>query len=459
MIFFTKLKLQFVSVLALMFLLINNIYAQKDPVPIDKIVAQVGDNVIYLSSIQAQRLQMIQANEKPTPEMDCQLLEDLLYQELLLNQAKLDSIQISDQQVDAEMENRIRVIENQIGSRQKMEEFYGKSITQIKDEFRDVIKDRLLAQEMERQITSDINVSPREVEEFFKSIPEDSIPLINSQLSFQQIVYYPPITKNDKKVAKDKLIEIRKAIMSGKSFETQARLYSQDPGSAPNGGKIQATRGMMVPQFEATVFSLKVGEISEVFETSYGYHIIKLLDRKGDDYECTHILIIPEYDPYALAKGAAIIDSCYNLLKTNQITWEEAVKKFSNDGPTMYNKGIITNPITGEQTWSMEDLNQVDQQIYLLTNSLEKGQISSPSMYLDYIERKQGMRIVRLMDRTQPHRANIKEDYALIKRATENQKKEKIINKWIQSKIQNAYIRIDEAYAKCTFKNNWIKKI
>lgn len=456
--FFSFFRVQFVSLFAITFACFQNANAQQKPIPIDKIIAQVGDHVIYLSSLQAQRIQMIQANEKPSPEMDCQLLEDLLYQELLLNQAKLDSIQISDQQVDSEMENRIRVIENQIGGRQKMEEFYGKTTAQIKDEFRDVIKDRLLAQEMERQITNDINVSPKEVEAFFKSIPEDSIPLINSQLSFQQIVYYPPITKNDKKIAKDKLIEIRKSIMNGKSFETQARLYSQDPGSAPNGGKIQASRGMMVPQFEATVFSLKVGEISEVFETSYGFHIIKLMDRKGDDYECAHILIIPEYDPNALAKGAQIIDSCYSLLKSNQITWDEAVRKFSNDGPTMYNKGIITNPITGEQTWSMEDLNQVDQQIYLLTNVLEKGQISSPSMYLDYIERRQGMRIVRLMDRTQPHRANIKEDYALIKKAAENQKKEKIISDWVKLKTQNAYIRIDDAYTNCNFKNTWITK-
>ncbi len=425
---------------------------------IDKVVAQVGDNVILLSDIQSQKIQALQAGVELKPEFECEMLEELLYQELLINQAKLDSLVISDQQVDAEMENRIRMIENQIGSRQKMEEFYGKSITQIKDEFRNVIKDQLLSQEMERQITADISVSPKEVAAFFKTIPEDSIPLINSKLSFQQIVFYPEITKEDKKLAYNKLLEIRTAIMSGKSFETQARIHSMDPGSAPLGGKITASRGMMVPKFEATVFSLKPGEVSEIFETTYGYHIVKLIERKGDDYTCTHILIIPEFNTESLALGAAKIDSCYDMLRKNLITWNDAVIKFSNDGPTMHNKGIITNPITGEQNWSMEDLNQVDQQIYLLTNTLEVGQISSPSFYVDPMERKQGMRIVRLLERTEPHRANLKDDYTLIQRAAENDKKQKNIKKWVQGKIGNAYIRIDESFSSCTFKNQWIAK-
>ncbi|MBU2018453.1 MAG: peptidylprolyl isomerase, partial [Bacteroidetes bacterium] len=269
--------------------------AQKEPLVIDKIVAQVGDNIILLSDLQQQKLQMIQASLEVSKETDCKIIEDMMVQNLLLNQAKLDSILVSDAQVDAEMENRIRIIEQQIGGREKLEAFYGKSVTQIKTEFREIIKDRLLTQEMERKISADVTVTPKEVDIFYKNIPTDSIPYISSQLSFQQIVHYPAVTKEDKLISKTKLEEIRTNILGGKSFETQARIHSMDPGSAKEGGKIEATRGMMVPQFEATAFSLKEGEISNVFETEYGYHIMKLVKRKGEDYVCQHILLIPEY--------------------------------------------------------------------------------------------------------------------------------------------------------------------
>ncbi|MFN6013873.1 MAG: peptidylprolyl isomerase, partial [Flavobacteriales bacterium] len=303
-----------------------------------------------------------------------------------------------------------------------------------------------------------VSVTPKEVADFYATIPFDSIPLINSQLSFQQIVYYPEITKDDKKRAYDQLAEIRASIANGKSFETQARIHSMDPGSAPLGGKIEASRGMMVPQFEAALFSLEPGQVSDIFETTYGYHIVKLNNRKGDDYSCQHILIIPEFNGSELEKAAYKMDSCYNELSQKKITWEEAVLKFSNDEMTRQNKGIITNPITGEQTWDMEDLNQVDQQIFLITDAMEKGDISQPNLYINIYDRKQGVRIVRLMNRTEPHRANLKDDYALIKRAAENDKKQKIIDSWIKSKIGNAYIRVDDDYENCTFRNNWLKK-
>ncbi|MGV3632352.1 MAG: peptidylprolyl isomerase [Bacteroidota bacterium] len=423
---------------------------------IDKIVAQIGDNIILKSDIEAQKLQAAQSGMEVTKETDCIILEQLMFQNLLLNQAEIDSIVITDAQVDAEMENRIRVIENQIGGRDKMEKFYGKSITEIKNEFRDMIRKRLMSEEMERQITQDIAVTPKEIEAFFKTIPKDSIPLINSKLSFQQIVVFPEITKEDKELARQKLEDIRQNIIGGKSFETQARIHSQDPGSAAQGGKLEASRGMMVAPFEATVFSLKEGEISQVFETEFGYHIIQLIERKGDDYVCRHILIAPEFNRESLDKSSKLIEECYQALKQNTITWENAVMKYSNDANTKQNRGIITNPITGEQTWSMEDLNQVDQQIYLLTDALNKGDISSPSFYFDYIERKQGIRIVRLMERTSPHYANLTDDYSLIQKATENKKKEDTLNKWVSSKLSNAYIRIDQDFTSCKFRHNWL---
>jgi peptidyl-prolyl cis-trans isomerase SurA len=312
---------------------------------------------------------------------------------------------------------------------------------------------------MERKLVQNISITPKDVSVFFKSIPKDSIPFINMKLSFQQIVYYPKITKDDKKRAYDILSEVRTAIVdNGKSFETQARINSDDPGSASKGGKIESSAGMMVPQFESTVFQLKVGEISEIIESPYGYHIIKLISRKGQDYTCLHILKIPEYSPEAIDNASNRMDTCYQLLKENKITWNDAVLRFSNDESTKQNQGIITNPITGDQTWDMEDLNQVDQQIYVLTEMMEKGDYTKPNLYIDIYERKQGFRIVRLSERYPPHIANLQDDYSLVKRATENDKKQKIIQNWIKSKIGNAYIRIDDEYKNCNFSNNWILK-
>ena len=423
---------------------------------VNKVLAQVGDNIILMSDVEIQKLQAKQSEMNVDFDFSCSVLEKLMVQELLVNQAKLDSIEVSDEQVDAEMENRLRIIEKDMGGRDKLEEFYGKTTTQIKEEFRSIIKDRILAQEMERTITTGISVTPKEVSTFFEALPKDSIPFINMKLSFQQIVIYPDITPEDKKRAFTELEEVLNLIqVAGKSFETMARIHSDDPGSASQGGKIEASRGMMVPQFESTVFKLKVGEVSDIIETQYGYHIIKLISRKGDDYTCLHILNMPEFSNDAINEASIRMDECYSRLNQNEITWNEAVSQYSNDDKTKQNGGIITNPITGDQLWDMENLNQVDQQIYLLTDAMEKGDITSPNLYVDIFERKQGIRIVRLMERYEPHVANIKDDYTLIKAAAENDKKQKTMAKWIDSKISNAFIRVDDSYRSCKFSYKW----
>lgn len=447
------MKLTFISSLFLAFSFSTS--AQKI---IDKIAAQVGDNIILLSDIQSQKIQAMQAGIELTPEMDCAMLEELMYQNLLVNQAKLDSIDVSPEMIDAEMEQRLRVIESQIGSRQKMEEFYGKTVAQIKNEFRPIIGDQLMAQEMERQITSEVTVTPRDVEAFYKQIPKDSIPLINAQLSFQQIVIYPEIGAKDKDRARLFLNEIRNEVMAGKPFSTAARLNSDDPGSASQGGEIRASKGMMVKPFEATVFSLREGEVSQVFESEYGFHIVKLLKRLGDDYTCQHILIVPKFEDSAIEEAAYKLDSCYQQLLSGEISWDDAVVKYSNDEFTRLNKGIITNPTTGDQKWDAENLNQIDQQIYLLTQNMKVGDFSQPNLYTNMMERKQGVRIVRLMNRTVPHRANLTDDYTLIQRAAENEKKRTVINDWVTDKIGTTYIRINEPFQDCSFANPWMKR-
>lgn len=433
------------------------------PTVIDKVVAQVGDNIILLSDIEAQKMQATQQGTPLPANVDCVFLEELMYQSLLVNQAELDSVVISDEQVDAEMENRLRSIEAQMakvkdenGQVMTIEKFYGKTRTQIKEEFRSAIRKRLQGQEVERGITEGLSVSPKEVEAFFVAQPKDSLPYINTKLIFQQIAIFPTITKADKLSAYNRLKEIRSDIVEkGKSFETMARIYSEDPGSASQGGRIEATRNMMVKPFEATAYSLKPGDISDVFETEYGYHIMKMVERKGDDYVVNHILIAAKFSMDSLDAASKRIDECYRALKENRITWDEAVKRYSNDPNTKENRGIITNPITGEQTWDVEDVNQVDPQIFQLTDALEKGGVSYPTPYDDWMERKRAFRIVRLLERTPPHQANLKDDYVLIRTAAENEKKQKAILTWTASRISTAYIRIDDAYKGCAFQNAW----
>lgn len=430
--------------------------ANGDGQVIDEIVAQVGDNVVLLSDVEAQKLQYKNQEIEITPQTKCDILEELLYEKLLLNQAEIDSVQVTDGQVNAEMENRLRTIEQQIGSREKLEEFYGKTYTQIKEEFREVIRDRMMSQEMERQITQDIAVSPEDVEEFFKSIPKDSIPYINEKIAIQQIVVYPKITQNSKNEVIEKLRDWKKDILEGnRSFSAVATVHSEDQGSRRQGGKIEATRGMMVKPFEAAAFSLQVGEISDVVETQYGYHIIKLLDRKGDDYTIQHILLSPEVGSEELSEAAALIDECYSRLQKHEITWKEAVQQYSEDEDTRQNQGNVSNPYTGDQHWDVSQINQIDPQIFGLVNSMKVGEVSQPALYTDQKNRKEGVRIVRIKDRTEPHVANLKEDYNFIKKAAENDKKSKKITKWVNSSIGRTYIRISKNLEDCSFQYAW----
>lgn len=423
---------------------------------VDRILAQIGNNIILLSDIESQRIQALSQNMELDKNSECFMLEEMLYQNLLVNQAKLDSVDVSDGQVNAEMENRLRTIETQIGGKQKLEEFYGKTYTQIKDEFREIIRDRLLAQEMERQITSEVLTTPRDVRRFYDDIPEDSLPFINEHIAIQQILIYPKITQKEKTETIDKMRSWREDVISGsRSFDALATVHSKDLGSAKQGGKISASRGMMVRPFEAAAFSLEVGEISDVVETQYGYHIIQLIDRKGDDYTVRHILTFPEVSRKSLMDAAALMDECFDRLKRNEISWDDAVKAYSEDEETKQNKGNIANPYTGEQYWDVQYINEIDPQIFGLTNSLKVGQFSQPALYEDARNRKEGVRIVRLADRTTPHVANLTDDYSFIQRAAENKKKEDIIEKWVNDNLRNAYIRIDKNYKECPFRYDW----
>lgn len=425
---------------------------------VDKVVAKIGDKMILLSDIEAEKMQLVREKMEVNEKTDCLVLEELMFQFILLNQAELDSVVVPDQQVDAEMEQRIRYFEQQIGGREKLEEFYGKSVFQIKTEFRKIIKERMTAQEMERKITSDVSVTPREVRKFFEEIPRDSLPYINARVGIQQIVIYPQITDADKAAAKKKLEDIRKRIISGNAnFSNEAVKTSDDPGSSAQGGLIEAYKGQMVKEFEATAFALKPGEVSEVFETQYGYHIMKLESRRGEAYTCRHILIIPEVSEAEFDKAIIRIEECHQRLKNEEITWDQAVNLYSNDKATKSNQGRLVNPYTGEPTWDLEDLSQIDRQMSYIVGSMSVNAISAPSVYDNMVENKQGVRIIRLTERTTPHRANLDDDYKMIQTAALNKKKQETLEKWVNEKIGNAYIRIAPEFQSCSFQYRWMR--
>lgn len=423
---------------------------------VDRIVAQVGDNIILYSDIEMQKLQAMSQDIPIDMDTDCRIIEELLYQNLLLEHAKKDSLQVSDAQVNADMENRLRMIQQQIGGRDKLEQFYGQTYAEIKDEFRDVIRDRLLAEQMEHQITSEVSVTPRDVRRFFNEIPADSLPEIDVQVALQQIVVFPKVTQRDKDAVIDQLNRWRNDIIRGsKSFQAVATMHSEDPGSAKEGGKIEATRGMMVKPFEAAAFSLKVGEISEVVETQYGFHIIQLVDRKGDDYVIRHILKTPEVDRSAFSQAAAVIDECAKRLRDEEITWAQAVTEYSEDEMTKQNQGSIVNPYTGELHFDVRQLQQIDPEVYNAVVRMQEGDISEPLMYLDRSSGKEGVRILRLRDQIEPHTINLEDDYNFIKKAALNRKREEAIEKWVNNNSDKILIKIDDKFSFCKYVYNW----
>lgn len=460
----TRMKLQ--SINKYFFLLVMGLFltqtgrAQKDDFKvIDKIVAQIGDEIILLSSLQEQRLQLIQSGIEGNTLSDCAFLEEFMFEKLLINQAKIDSIEVPDEMVNQEMEQRLDYIAKQIGSIEKLEEFYGKSVARIKAEFFDLIKKRMLAERMRETITENVRITPNEVKEFYKSLPKDSIPYINSKITVAQIVIYPEITTADKNLAKTRLEGYLEDILAGnKKFQNVAALYSDDPGSKVSGGDLGwQTRGTMVPEFEAALFNLKPMEISPVFETMYGYHVVQLIERKGDNYHSRHILISPKVSDMELDRAANLVDSLYKQINFGNIPFEEAARRFSQDLESKYNGGQIVNPYTNDYFWDVQNINDIDPQMYRLIQGLKIGNYSTPSLYDNYMDRKQGVRIVKLLGRTEPHIASLETDRQLIEMAAINQKKEAVIDAWIASKIGGNYVEIAPEYLKtCTFKYNWI---
>jgi len=426
------------------------IWAQ--PKTIDKIVAVVGDKAILLSEIEGQFLNL-ESQQTDKKELKCAILEQMIVQKLLLNQAEKDSVVVSDEQVDAELNKKIRYFIQQMGSVDKLEAFLGKSILQIKNDYREKIKHQLVIEEMQRKIAGDVRVSPSEVKSYFQQIPTDSVPLIESEIQIAQIQIKPPVNEAERKRVKDELSALRKKILDGKSFASMAAIYSEDPGSAARGGELGfINRGEMVPEFEAAAFALKGNkEISDIIETNFGFHIIQLIERRGETINVRHILMSPKPSVGDLEKGRLKLDSISTAIRMQKISFEDAAHRFSDDADSRQNGGLIINPATGS-TWF--PISQLDQNLFFIVDKLKTGEISEPS--IQYMgEKKEAYRIIRVVSRSEAHAANLEQDYQRIQMAAENAKRERLIQEWISRKRKSFFVRIDPEFKDCTFKNDW----
>lgn len=433
-------------------LCVTTSYAQQ-PQVIDRVVAVVGNNIILQSDIEEQYMQYrLQGGFKGSASsIRCEILEDQMFQKLMLNQAELDSINVTDEQIDSDVEKYIRYYISQLGSQEKLEKYYNKTMSEIKEDLHEMLKNKYLMEEVQRGIVSGVSATPSDVREFYRSIPEDSIPMVSAQYEIAELVKKPPITLDEKLAVKERLYSIRSRILKGERFSTLALLYSEDPGSAKKGGELGFQgKGELVPEFEAAAFALKDGEISEVVETEYGYHIIQLIERRGEYVNVRHILLTVKVSPTALQAAYNELDSIANLIRNNSITFDEAVAKYSDEDDKV-NGGYLVNPNTGGTLFAAEDL---DQQVSVVVNRLEVGEVSDP-VPMKTKNDKDAYRLLIIKKKTTPHKANLKDDYALIQQWTMQKLRQDAINKWIKSKSSKAYVKISDDYLDCDFQFDW----
>lgn len=435
-----------------MILLLFSINVNSQTKLIDGVIAIVGNNAILQSDIENQYMQYITQGYKDNPDFKCKLLEELLFQKMLVIQAALDSVNISDAQVEEELDKRIRYFVKQLGSKEKLEEYYHKSLFEIKKDFKETIRDMMLAQTIENKITKDIKVTPSDVKSFYKKIPADSLPFVSSEVEIGHIVKLPLISAEEKSIARDKINSIRERIITGEDFGTLTVMYSDDNESAKNKGEAgMKARGELIPEFESVVFGLKSKEVSPIIERPEGFYIFQLIERKGEYINFRQFFTRLKPSAEALLKAKLCLDTVANLIKDNKITIEQAIAKYSDD-PSKNNNGLIVNPQSGTTKFEMDDL---DQSVFFIIDKLNTGNISAPVPFITD-NNNQAYRIVFLKSRSEPHRANLKDDYDRIQNAALNEKKNQTIDKWITEKTKTTYIKIMNEYKNCSFRHKWI---
>ncbi|NHA06408.1 peptidylprolyl isomerase [Mucilaginibacter sp. HC2] len=424
---------------------------------LDKIAAIVGNAPILQSDIELSYAQFLVQGNQPDPGVKCRILQSLLTQKLLAQQAAIDSIEVKEDEVDNNVDRRMREMTQRAGGQEKLEAFLGKSVIQYKDEIRPDLKEQMVAQKMQQHITEKLNVTPQDVKTYYDKIPKDSLPSFNKEVEVGEIVFQPKLNKEEKELYREKAEELRQRIKKGEDFGTLARLYSQDPGSAPDGGDLGfADRTTFVKEFTANAFRLKAGEISPVFETDFGFHFLQVIERRGEQVHVRHILIAPVITQASLERAKVKADSIYNLMVTNKkIDFSSAAAYYSDNKDTKYNGGMMLNAENVQNRTTFIPTDKLDPKVALTVDTMKIGSISKPDVFTG-ADGKKTYKILYLKSATNAHKANLEQDFPKLKDMAYEDKTNRAVTQWFEKRRKETFIKIDQQYQSCDILKKWI---
>jgi len=420
---------------------------------IDRVAATVGSSIILQSDIEMQYAQNLVQGMKPDDNFKCYLLQQLVTQKLLSQQAAIDSIEVSESEIDDNLNSRMQVMVRQAGGKERLESFLNRSILQYKEEMRANVGEQLKAQKMQGNIVSAINVTPQEVKRYFESLNQDSLPYFSTEVEVGEIVVNPVLTKEEKEQFRSKAEGYRRQVMDGSDFGTLARMYSDDLGSAVYGGELGfATRGNYVKEFSAQAFKLKEGEVSPVFETTFGFHFLQVLQRRGEEVNVRHILIKTKPTAASLDRAKAKIDSIYDRVATGKLPFNTAASLYSDNDETKYTGGMLSND---EDRAALIPMEKLDKETFTAIDPLEVGRYSksflSKSRTGDPV-----YKFMYLKSRVAPHKANLDQDFAKIQEAARQDKVNRRLSEWFEQRKENTFIDINPDFLKCEELKLWI---
>tara|TARA_B110000003_G_scaffold206454_1_gene205323 strand:- start:80 stop:1447 length:1368 start_codon:yes stop_codon:yes gene_type:complete len=424
-------------------------------VVIDGIAGIVGNNIVLNSDIEQQLLQYQAQGLEIDSALRVQVLEDLLFQKLMLHQALLDSVVVTENEVLNEVDSRIDNFIAQLGGEDQLESYFDKKIYEIKEEMFEPIESSLLIQRVRYGITSSVTITPSEIRSFFGTFSSDSLPIVNEEVEVAQILKLPPASSAAVSETKKKLEKLKSRIAKGESFGTLAILYSEDPGSSRNGGLYTSIkRGMFVKEFEAVMFSLEVGEVSDVFKTEYGYHIMVLEERREDEVDVRHLLMSPKISPLDLNNAKDLLQDVRDSILNGDLLFTKAALRYSDDKSTKFNGGKLINPSTGDTKF---ELAQLEQGINVAIENLDVNEITEP-LFVKMEDGKEAYRMFVLLNRKQQHQVNLVDDYKRIRDLALESKKDKSIEEWISKSLEQTYVSVHKSYQSDMFQYNWLKK-
>ncbi len=415
---------------------------------VDGIIAKVDNHIVLRSDVEFGYIQYLQqSKQKPNEAMKCDIFRSLLQDKLLLARAEIDSVVVEETMVADQLNRRIQYLASQVGGVERLEQYYNKSINQLKEDLRRTVREQMIMEKMQQEITGKVSVTPKEIKKYFNSIPSDSLPYFSSEVELGQIVKFAAVSKTQKQAAREKLEALRTRIVTGgEDFQKLAKEYSQDPGSAQAGGELGFFKKKeLVPEYEAAALRLEPGGISNVIESQFGFHLIQLIERRGQEFNTRHILIKPATATVDVQEAALELDSIRTLIMNDSTTFAKAAKDFSDDKATKDSGGMMRNGNTGGAFISMD---QVDPSIFFVIDTMTVGEISKPIPFTTE-DGKEAMRIIYLKGKSKPHMANLKDDYQRISTAALSEKRGKAVDEWFRKNISTVFIEIDPEYQDC----------